>query len=609
MKRLLLIPLFLLLCLNVMAQPAGYVPGTQVCWNFNGRDHGYFKAAGNGERHILISFTGDGETNCSNYQGQAPQKWLNDAGLNWDGRTVRAPGDTVVWEVLTIPNNSGTFMAAYAADINYFFTHIAAIDTADHSKFHIEGLSGGVGRQWGFMANLQGHNSPYRHLFSTTISQSGAWLGNFPEVSAYSYGRRHWVWYGTADANAGTPPAASVALYNALNGYKYLTAQAGSGHGASTWDSCMSLKGTDTLTNRWLWMVRPQVDTPPPLPCNIGGGPDGYVPGTQVVWHFNGRSHGYFRAAGCGERHVLISFIGDAVVDSTNYQSESPQKLLNDLGINWDGRTVRAPGDTIVWEVFSIPYNSGYWLPNYASDINYFFTHIAPIDTTDHDLFHIVGVSGGVGRMWGYITNDQSHNSPYRNLFSTTISVATHWFSSYAPLAAYSTGRRHWIWHGADDVSGTNPPAASTALYNSLNGDKRLTMQAGGGHNSVTVDSAFSLAGSDSSNNRWLWMVTPPASLLRGAGPAQQVVKAPATPAVLLAYPNPSSGIARLSWGGKAGTVYRVSVMDMSGRLRKSESGVRGSSHVLDVSLLERGMYVVRVEGGGAQFVLKLMKE
>ena len=150
MKRLLLIPLFLLLCLNVMAQPAGYVPGTQVCWNFNGRDHGYFKAAGNGERHILISFTGDGETNCSNYQGQAPQKWLNDAGLNWDGRTVRAPGDTVVWEVLTIPNNSGTFMAAYAADINYFFTHIAAIDTTDHSRFHIEGLSGGVGRQWGF---------------------------------------------------------------------------------------------------------------------------------------------------------------------------------------------------------------------------------------------------------------------------------------------------------------------------------------------------------------------------------------------------------------------------------------------------------------------------
>lgn len=98
-----------------MAQPAGYVPGTQVCWNFNGRDHGYFKAAGNGEGHILISFTSDGETNCSNYQGQAPQKWLNDAGLNWDGRTVRAPGDTVVWEVLTIPNTSGTFMGCFRA--------------------------------------------------------------------------------------------------------------------------------------------------------------------------------------------------------------------------------------------------------------------------------------------------------------------------------------------------------------------------------------------------------------------------------------------------------------------------------------------------------------
>lgn len=607
MRRSLLIPLFLLMCLSAMAQPAAYVPGTQVCWNFNGRDHGYFKAAGNGERHILISFTGDGETNCSNYQGQAPQKWLNDAGLNWDGRTVRAAGDTVVWEVLTIPNTSGTFMGAYAADINYFFAHIAAIDTADHSKFHIEGLSGGVGRQWGFMGNLQGHNSPYRNIFSTTISQSGAWLGNFPEIAAYSYGRRHWVWYGTADANAGTPPAASVALYNTLNGHKYLTAQVGSGHGASTWDSCMSLKGTDTLTNRWLWMVT--TSAPPPPSCDPGGGPAGYVPGTQVNWQFNGRSHGYFRAAGCGERHILVNFAGDAVTDSTNYQNESPQKLLNDLGINWNGRTVRAPGDTIVWEVFTIEYTSGYWLADYASDINYFFANVAPIDTADHNLFHISGISGGVGRMWGFLFNDQSHNSPYRNLFSTTISVAAPWFSNatYTSAAAYSIGRRHWVWHGANDI--VNPPTAGANLYNALNGDKRFTLQAGAGHSAVTVDSAFSLAGTDSSNNRWLWMVTPPASLLRMAPPAAQVVKTQVQAAVLLAYPNPAANTARLSWGGKPGIVYRISVMDLRGRLRRSESGIRANSHTVDVSGLDKGLYIVKVEGGGEQFVLKLIKE
>lgn len=608
MKTSLLFPLLLLLHFAAIAQPSGYTPGTQVCWNFNGRDHGYFKAAGNGERHILISFTGDGETNCSNYQNQAPQKWLNDAGLNWDGRTVRAPGDTIIWEVLTIPHNSATFMANYAADINYFFANIAFIDTSDYSRFHMEGLSGGVGRMWGFMTNLQDHNSPYRHIFSTTISQSCAWLGQTTEMAAYSHNRRHWVWYGTADANPGTPPAASVSLYNTLNGTKHLTAQSGSGHGASTWDSCMSLHGTDTLTNRWLWMVAKN-DTA--VPCDIGGGPEGYVPGTQVNWRFNGRDHGYFRAAGCGERHILISFIGDSVIDSTNYQSESPQKLLNDLGINWDGRIVRGPGDTIIWEVFSIPYNSGYWLPNYASDINYFFSHIAEIDTTNRDLFHIVGVSGGVGRMWGYITNDQSHNSPYRDLFSTTISVATHWFSNYAPLATYSTGRRHWVWHGADDASGTNPPAASTALYNTLNGDKILTFQAGAGHSAVTVDSVFSIAGTDSSSNRWIWMVqsgTSGGSLLSGGSElSYKQTAAPLKQARL--YPNPATNYVYVELDALSRGAYRIAVTDMSGRVQTVMNNVKGTNCQVDVSRLPKGMYILQAEGGGKNIRLKFLKE
>src|ERR1051325_3758306 len=63
-----------------------------------------------------------------------------DAGINWDGRTVRAPGDTVIWEVLTIANTHDNWMAVYADDINYFFAHICPIDTSDHSKFHIKGL-------------------------------------------------------------------------------------------------------------------------------------------------------------------------------------------------------------------------------------------------------------------------------------------------------------------------------------------------------------------------------------------------------------------------------------------------------------------------------------
>src|ERR1051325_771562 len=105
-KRVLLFTTIFFSCIlfshTLWSQPGGYTPDTQVCWNFNGRDHGYFKAAGNGERHILISFNGDGETSCSNYQAIVPQRFLNDNGENWDGRTVRAPGDTIVWEVFTL---------------------------------------------------------------------------------------------------------------------------------------------------------------------------------------------------------------------------------------------------------------------------------------------------------------------------------------------------------------------------------------------------------------------------------------------------------------------------------------------------------------------------
>src|SRR5687767_13237273 len=104
------------------AQSSTYVRGTQECWQFNGRAHGYFRAEGNGERHVLISFTGNGETSCSNYQNAAPQKWLRYNGRNWDGRTVRAPGDTIVWEVFTLVNAPD-----YTIDLDYFFDHMDTV--------------------------------------------------------------------------------------------------------------------------------------------------------------------------------------------------------------------------------------------------------------------------------------------------------------------------------------------------------------------------------------------------------------------------------------------------------------------------------------------------
>ncbi|NSL86288.1 T9SS type A sorting domain-containing protein [Chitinophaga solisilvae] len=610
MKRLLFIPL-LLLCIAVYAQPAGYVPGTQVCWKINGYDHGYFKAAGKGERHILLAFTGYGEQSCANFQTNAPQNLLNDLGTNWNGRTVRAPGDTIVWEVLTIPNYAEFWMQPYARNIDSFFAKIAPVDTSEHWRFHVSGLSHGVGRFWAYLSNAQGTNSPYRHIFSTTISLSGQ-AQDAGMLAATSRNKRNWVWVGDQDYGQ-THPGISQQLYNNLTGSKRFTLQASvppasAGHNSITWDSCHSLRGTDTLTNTWLWMVARQQDTVTPQPCPVTGGPAGYVPGTQVSWTFNGRSHGYFRAAGCGERHILIVFTADTSTDSTNYQINAPQKLLQDAGINWNGRTARAPGDTIVWEVFTIPHTSAHWLQAYANDIDYFFTHIENIDTTDHNRFHMAGMANGVNRMWGYLTNDQSHNSPYRNIFSTTIGVSATWSSIYPKITAYSPGRRHWVWHGADDTNSTTPPSASVEHYNALNGNKRLTLQAGGGHNSITWDSCFSILGADSSNNRWIWMVTPPATLLQRSFAAETSAGAEKETA-LQAWPNPAGNTTRISWNGKPGTHYHLTIIDMKGSIRKSIPGINGNAYTLDMSQLEKGMYIIQVTGSGRRTQIKLMKE
>jgi len=605
MQKLLLLPLVFLSAF-LFAQPSGYQPGTQVPWIFNGRPHGYFKAAGNGERHILISFTGDGETDTSNYQWQAPQKWLNDNTTNWDGRTVRAAGDTIVWEVFTIPNNSGYWLPNYAADITYFFQHIAAIDTSDHSKIHMEGLSGGVGRMWGFMVNDQGHNSPYRNVFGTTISQSCSYLGVLSQIHQFSPGRRHWVWHGLADENTGTPPIASQGLYDSLQGYKRLTFQAGGTHSGNTWDSCMTLRGTDTNTNRWLWMVA-TASAPPPVTDT--GGPSGYVAGTQVCWTYNGRQHGYFRAAGSGEKHILISFTGDGSADCSNYQTDAPQKWLNDSTTNWDGRTVRGPGDTIRWEVLTIPNNSGYWLPNYASDINYFFQHIMNVDTSDHSKIHMEGLDGGVGRMWGFLVNDQDHNSPYRKVFSTTISQSCTWVGVLPQIRVYSAGTRNWVWYGTADANGNTPPAASVQLYDSLLGVKRITAQAGGTHGASTWDSCMSLAGSDTNSSRWLWMIKT-GSGARFAGSGGNVAPPLISNSKAVLFPNPARNAVIIDLPLlPSASAYRLTVTDISGRVHKVIYGIRNNHYQLNISGLSKGIYILQVDGGNYKLRQKLVKE
>jgi hypothetical protein len=616
MKRSTFFLLLLFSTTNSFAQPAGYVPGTQECWTFNGRPHGYFAAEGNGERHYLLSFTGNGENNCSDYQTQAPQKWLRDDITNWDGKTVRASTDTVAWTVLTILNTNDQSHNTYATDIAFFMTNsgIPAAHFNEPWRWHIEGISGGVMRMWGFMLNISGHNSPYRNLFSTIICQSGpnlnaTWL---TQAKPYSATRRSWVWCGTADGGQ-TPPSASQRLYDSLSGTKYLTLQAGTGHSNATWDSCLSLKGTDTTTNRWLWMVRYPGYTPPVPPTNPSdpypGGPAGYVPGTQVCWTFNGRPHGYFRAAGNGERHILISWTDRADSNCADYQTNAPQKFLSDAGTNWNGRTVRAPGDTIVWEILTMVNTNNYSLGTYAGDINYFFQNIYQTDTSDHSTFHIQGIGFGVNRFWGYITNHQNHNSPYRGIFSTTLSMGgEHITASLWPLLkAYSPGRRHWVWHGTADA--VNSTSASTKLYDSLGGFKRLTLQSGGTHSHDTWDSCLRLGGNDSLSNRWIWMVSGGSTALMSRTTRLLDVPIPASENKTLLFPNPANANVTINFGRLPADKYSITITDQMGRIQRVINNVRDLQYRLDVSTLRKGIYIIHINGATQRITQKLVKE
>jgi hypothetical protein len=612
--RKLLLHVWAFLCLFpslTSAQPGNlsYVPGTQVCWNFNGRDHGYFRAAGNGERHILVSFTGIGENHCGEINNNSPQKLLQDNGINWNGRTVRAPGDTIVWEVFTLflSNIDSFYVPPYAADIAYFIQQ-TGMDTSNHARFHIEGLSAGARMIWRYLTNENNHNSPYRHIFSTTITMSVPLLSNAakPKVTAASIGKRHWVWHGLFDNHSsGCCPARSAdTLYKYLSGSKIRTIQSnsGAGHNDNTWDSCMSLAGSDTNTNRWKWMVTNGPVVQPP----VSWGPPNYVPGTQVCWTFNGRPHGYFRAAGNGERHILVSFTTDNEDTCTNLATNAPQKWLP---AQWNGKTVRAPGDTIIWEIFTIGNTNNYSLGAYISDINYFFSHIESIDTSMHRRFHIESKAGGTKRMWGYLVNAQgTSNNHYRNIFGTTITQSTGYFGSSGLLPLirqYSPGKKHWVWRGASDA--TAPAAASQQLYDSLQGTKTLTSQVGGTAGASTWDSCLSRSGTTITTNRWLWMANS-TGILRMTNPVATAADRSNQVMPIGVYPNPARNSVMVT-PGFAGDPYRITVTDAMGRVYKVVNNIRHANYTLDVSTLKTGVYIIQVSNGKERIQKKLIKE
>jgi hypothetical protein len=269
MKRLILSILIILLSLAGFSQPAD---GTYGNVAFNSRAHAWFRATGwsisDPNSHILVWFNGDGSNTStfSTYANESPSTILN-AG-QWNGITNLPTGGTAKWLIFVMGNMGTTTQAE--TDIAYFFQTLLgnAYDTTNgKTRLHIGGFSGGPGRMWAYLRNWAGVTSPYRGLFSTTISISCASI--FDDLNPVAVGKRHYVWYGdpAGDGNSGTPPSTSLFIYN--NGMSLVPANTekrfrytiGGTHGNSTVGiyndplTCLAVTGTDTITNRYLWMI------------------------------------------------------------------------------------------------------------------------------------------------------------------------------------------------------------------------------------------------------------------------------------------------------------------------------------------------------------------
>jgi hypothetical protein len=284
----------------------------------------------------------------------------------------------------------------------------------------------------------------------------------------------------------------------------------------------------------------------------------------------------------------------------------APQKWLPNT---WNGKTVRAPGDTIIWEILTILNTNNNSLGAYAADIDTFFKRIAPIDTSNHSRFHMEAKGpGGINRMWGYLVNAQSHNSRYRNIFSTTISQSTPYLGSTSLLPLirpWSAGRRHWVWYGTADAG--SPPAASQQLYDTLQGTKTLTAQAGGTTGAGTWDSCLSLRGTTVATNRWLWMVSNSGSAkISTVFPVENTTPVNATR--IHVYPNPAQNKVMVTMTGLTSD-YRIIVTDLLGRRQQVINHVKQQNYLLDISRLQRGVYFIQIESGNERFQQKLMKE
>jgi hypothetical protein len=242
--------------------------------------------------------------------------------------------------------------------------------------------------------------------------------------------------------------------------------------------------------------------------------PSGYTDGTEVCWTFNNRPHQYFRSAGWNSAtdHTLV-FFTDTSAQCASMLQQVVASLLDDAGTNWNGVTTLPDASTRRWQILTIGATSGSFLNHYTQDIKYFYEHIGTVDTSNHSLHHIGGITAGSSRAIGYLLNAQADNSPYRFIFSTGIYLSPTWQSNYTIIPNLPT-QRNMVWFGTADANGGTPPSAAHALYNTLPGtagvSKWIDSTTGGTHDNSTWGDCMKLTGT---NNRWTWMILPPAGL------------------------------------------------------------------------------------------------
>jgi len=251
-----LLPIILLFSIAAHAQPGGYTPGTQVCWPFSGRAHGYFMSVDFDPNtgHVFVFGAGVSQTNCSNYDGMQPGLFFRDGagGSNWNSVVTLPDGlGTRNWAFF-IMTNQGNQPNVYRDDINTFLEGLGGDleQMRDEGRLHIGGGSAGVGNM---QAYLSAPSNPYATYFAT-----GIWMTSTLTTASANIPPKNYCWYAEDDEGI-TDPAWTINFFNQCPGAedvdKFLGFTAGGDHSNTTWGDCMNISGTTLEDSRWIWMI------------------------------------------------------------------------------------------------------------------------------------------------------------------------------------------------------------------------------------------------------------------------------------------------------------------------------------------------------------------